>query len=483
MTEPSPLPWRHALVYGLGLSGRAAAQLLRARGVAVTAVDRRPASSLELDAAFAGDAGFRALTGAENPAEAEIDWREIDGVVVSPGVPPQKPLLEAARAAGVPVIGEVELAFRHAEGPVVGITGSNGKSTTTALTGAMLRALRGDGGVRVCGNIGDPFSGQLTSAPDAKDGAPEASDSAPLLHVVELSSFQLETVDRFHPVAGALLNLASDHLDRHPDFKTYRDAKMRLFARQGEGDLAVNNADDPRVREAAGALAGRVRLFSRTGPVEDGCFLDGDTVMEIAPGSPPLPLFAATDVPLPGPHNLENAMAAALLARALGAEPVHLRRGLHGFSGLPHRLQLVREIGGVVWFDDSKGTNPAATLGSLSGFEDGRVLIILGGIFKGGDLEGLCRLVARKARVAYLIGESAELFERALRPFPGMITTLERAGTLANAVEGASQTARPGETVLLSPACSSFDQFTDYSERGRVFQRLVHETAEASDGA
>ncbi|MEO1370697.1 MAG: cyanophycin synthetase, partial [Acidobacteriota bacterium] len=225
------------------------------------------------------------------------------------------------------------------------------------------------------------------------------------------------------------------------------------------------------------------RDFSRRRPVDDGCYLDGDRVVEAAPGQATRAIFSTADVPLPGPHNLENAMAAALIALALGASSSDIRRGLFGFTGLPHRSQKVGEIDGVEYFDDSKGTNLAATLGTLSGFEDGRVLIVLGGIFKGGELDELARLVARKARHAYLIGEAAERFAKALRAFPGMTADIDVCGTLERAVSKASNDARPGDVVLLSPACSSFDQFSDYAERGRAFQRLVHSLEGVTRGA
>ncbi|MEO1087374.1 MAG: UDP-N-acetylmuramoyl-L-alanine--D-glutamate ligase, partial [Acidobacteriota bacterium] len=362
-------------------------------------------------------------------------------------------------------------AYRCAGGRVAAITGSNGKSTTTSLAGAMLRQAGFD--ARVCGNIGQPFSAVV---PD-----PDDVSSAPV-YVVEASSFQLESVETFHAEAAALLNLVPDHLDRHADFDAYRAAKAKIFAHFSDGDVAVLNADDPAL-DVVAPTAGRRRYFSRRRPVEDGCYLDGDRVVEAIPGEAARTIFTTSDVPLPGPHNLENAMAAALLAHALGAAAADIRRGLHGFTGLPHRSQKVGEVDGVEYFDDSKGTNLAATLGSLSGFEDGRVLIVLGGIFKGGELDELARLVARKARHAYLIGESAGRFEKALRAFPGMTADVEVCGTLERAVAKASNDARPGDVVLLSPACSSFDQFSDYAERGRTFQRLVHSLEGVARGA
>lgn len=447
--------WRRVAVYGLGVSGREATAFLRRRGVDVVAFDARAIDPAEL-AELTADGGVELRLGAE-PGELPAD---VDGVVVSPGVPADRPLLAAARRRGVPVIAEVELAFPFLPGEVVAITGSNGKSTTTALAGAMLEAAGRP--AEICGNIGEALSSKVEGEPGRT-------------FVVELSSFQLEAIEFFHPRAAALLNLSADHLDRHPDLASYRAVKARIFRRQGPADLAVLNADDPLVKSVAVA-AGR-RFFSSRGEVEDGCHLAGEAVVEVEPGASPAELFRRADVSLPGPYNLENAMAAALLARACGASSTAISAGLRGFRGLPHRLERVRERGGVVWYDDSKGTNPGATLRSLEGFADGTVHIILGGHFKGGDLEELSAVAAAKARRAYLIGESATRFERALED----VIPLELAGSVERAVERAAAEARPGETVLLSPACASYDQFESFAQRGRLFQDLVRALDEVDE--
>jgi UDP-N-acetylmuramoylalanine--D-glutamate ligase len=439
--------WRHVLVYGMGLSGRAAARLLLSRGVTVLGVDEKPETALDLGDLL-DDPGFELMAGQKLAGLPEA----VDGVVVSPGVPLVRPLLEDARRRGVPVIAEVELAFPFLDGPVVAITGSNGKSTTTAMTGAMLRAA--GMAVEVCGNIGRPL-------------AEVVEGQAGRVFVVELSSFQIEGIATFRPRAAALLNLSEDHLDRYPSFAAYGEAKKRLFRDMGPGDVAIANADDPAtVGFETGA---RRRLFSRLGSVADGCRLDGDRVVEVSPGAASEELFAASDVPLPGVQNLENAMAAALLARAVGAAPEAIRQGLRGFRGLPHRLERVGEAAGVAWYDDSKGTNPGATAKAIEGFPDGSVHLILGGRNKGADLASLVPIVRRKARRAYLIGEAAEEFARAL----GAAVPHETAGTLDRAVAAAAAAARPGEAVVLSPACASFDQFRDFNHRGEVFQELV----------
>ncbi len=358
---------------------------------------------------------------------------------------------------------EVELAFRCLDGagPVVGITGSNGKSTTTALTGALLEAC--GYAVEVCGNIGRPLSDCVAGAPGR-------------CFVTELSSFQLETVDRFRPRAAALLNLSADHLDRHADLGLYAAAKRCLFARQTAADVAVLNADDPAVAEVA--LAARRRWFSRRGPVADGCYLDGDRVVEVAPGRRPAELFRRRDLPLDGEHNLENAMAAALLARAAGAPAERFRAGLAGFRGLPHRLEKVATIDGVAWYNDSKATNLSAAARSLEGFADGSVHLILGGRHKGADPRRIAAPVRRKAARLYLIGEAAELFRDALggeRPY-------EMSGDLATAMAAAGAAARPGQAVVLSPACSSFDQYENFERRGDEFRRLAQARLGGGDG-
>lgn len=443
----SDYEWNRVAVYGLGASGRAAIRLLVARRVEVLGVDDR-------DLVEEARREIGSLSGVEIQAGgiAEDLPAGIDGVVVSPGIPPDRPLLKAARRRGLPVIGEVELAFPFLDGPVVAITGSNGKSTTTALTGALLRACGYP--VEVCGNIGVPLA-------DRVDGPSGRT------FVVELSSFQLETVVTFRPHAAALLNLSPDHLDRYEGMDAYRDAKAAIFARQNPDDVAVLNADDPWLRDLE--VRARRRVFSRRGPVADGCFVAGDRVVEVSPGASEVELFHCDEVPLAGLHNLENAMAAALLARAIGAELDGLKRGLKTFRGLPHRMEWVAERSGVSFIDDSKGTNIGATTRSLEGFPDRSVHLILGGRNKGAALEDLAGIVGRKACAVYLIGESADEFDRVLRK----VVTVHRSGDMKTAVREATAAARPGEAVVLSPACASFDQYRDFNQRGDHFQQLV----------
>ncbi len=450
-------PWgngrfERVLVYGLGMSGRAATLMLLSRGVSVVAVDAKAGVDVsDLEAAASEKARFELLAGGE-PQELPSSAGGFDAVIVSPGVPLDKPLLEDARRRGIPVIAEVELAAPFLNGPIVGITGSNGKSTTTALTGAMLRAAGHK--VEVCGNIGEPLVGKI-------DGPPGR------VFVVELSSFQIDGIVTLKPRAAALLNLSEDHLDRYGSMAAYAASKKRLFMNQDGNGIAVLNADDPETLDVQ--TQARKRYFSRKARVEDGCYAHNGRVIEVTPGEPDVDLFRASDVPLAGVHNLENAMAAALLARAIGAEPEELRAGLAGFKGLPHRMERVGERAGVVWYDDSKGTNPGATAKSLEGFDAGTVHLILGGRNKGADLASLVPLIREKVRRAYLIGEAADEFEPVLQG----VVDFERSGTMDRAVASAAASAKAGESVVLSPACASFDQFKNFVHRGQVFQDLV----------
>ncbi|MGB5659018.1 MAG: UDP-N-acetylmuramoyl-L-alanine--D-glutamate ligase [Thermoanaerobaculia bacterium] len=439
--------WKCALVYGLGISGKAAARLLRSRAVEVVGMDRRAAEDLELGD-LASDPGVELHLG----EEPELLPAGVDALVISPGVPPGQPLLLAARQAGLPIVAEVELASWYLSGPIVGITGSNGKSTTTALTGELLRASGFD--VEVCGNIGLPLSACVEG-------------EAGRIFVTELSSFQLEGIDGLRPRAAGLLNLAADHLDWHGGEDAYFAAKKAIFRNQTADDSAVLNADDSRV--AAIETEAHRRAFSRTAPVQDGCYVEGDIVVEVAPGEAPRALFSCDDLALEGEHNLENAMAAALLSRAMGADGSAFPAALALFRGLPHRVEQVGDRLGVKWIDDSKATNFAATLRSLDAFPDRSVHLILGGRNKGGDAALLAEVAGRKVKRIYLVGEAAEDFRSALAG----IVPCEMAVHLPQAVDSAARRAVEGDVVLLSPACASFDQYRNFNERGDHFQQLV----------
>ena len=364
----------------------------------------------------------------------------------------------------------MELAYRllevSAAPTVVAITGSNGKSTTTALTGALLEAAGYP--VEVCGNIGTPLSARVEGPPGR-------------VFVVELSSFQLEAIDRFRPRAAALLNISPDHLDRYDGVAEYAAAKARIFGNQAGGDIAVVNGDDSEARrlgsDSEGASARvRRRFFSRLRQVEDGCYLDRDRVIEVGPDVR-RELFRLDDLALDGLHNVENAMAAALLASAVGADPHGFAPGLRGFGALPHRMRLVDVVEGVRYYNDSKATNPAASTQALAGFGEGSVHLILGGRAKGegADFAELATMAATRAAAVYLIGEAAEAIASVLPKS----AACHCCGSLERAVEAATAASASGQSVLLSPACASFDQFEDFADRGRQFERQVKALAAA----
>ncbi|MDW7968283.1 MAG: UDP-N-acetylmuramoyl-L-alanine--D-glutamate ligase [Thermoanaerobaculum sp.] len=439
MNTPS---WRRALVVGLGISGVDACRLLRAQGVAVRATDQASREAL----------AFRL---AEIPPSVEVRLGDVgpevldgvDVVVVSPGVPPQAPLLQEARGRGLEVIPEVELAFRFAgDTPIVGITGSNGKSTVTDLVGQILKTAGFQ--VAVGANLGPAASGiVLRGNWDVM--------------VWELSSFQLELITTLRPKIAVFLNLSPDHLDRHGSLEAYLAAKAKIFAHQGPEDHAVVNADDPWV--APLAVPSQRHTFSLRNPEADA-YYDGSHLMLQG-----RVLMARQALRLPGDHNVANALAAALACRLLGLERETLVAGLRQARSLPHRHELVAEIGGVRYVDDSKGTNVGAVVAGLLGYPDQRVHLILGGLGKGQDFRPLVPAVQQKVRRAYLIGQAAQELWEVLAP----VLPCELCGTLDEAVRRAAACASPGDVVLLSPACASFDQFRDYAHRGHEFARLV----------
>lgn len=443
-----PLPEGPFLVAGLARSGVAVARALRFRGMEVTGVDSSSPDGLEM------------LDLAGVPYFLETDGIEfLEGVrtlVKSPGIPQDAPVVVAARRQGIEVVGELEIGWRLVEGRFLAITGTNGKTTTTELAAHLFR----EAGlpVEVAGNVGSPLSGLV--------GEPAGPDRTV---VCECSSFQLEDTVEFAPECAVFLNLAPDHLDRYPDFDTYGEAKLAIFANQEGGDVAVLNAGDPWLagRSVPGG-AGRVMFLpAESDGVEVDVWLDGDRI--VADGETLLPV---SDLRLFGRHNVANAMAAAAAALSLGVSRASVVRGLSSFAGVPHRLEPVAEVDGVLWINDSKGTNVAATLTALEAF-DRPVRPILGGSAKGEEFEPLARAVADRCPAVYLIGEAAEEIGSAIRaigsPGTGVIDCVD----LEGAVERAASEARPGEVVLLSPACASFDQFRDYEERGDRFRALV----------
>jgi UDP-N-acetylmuramoylalanine--D-glutamate ligase len=440
---------KRVLVVGLARTGRAAVDCLHRRGARVTVTDSRPPWALQPD--------VRELLahriGLELGLHRAETFQRQDLIVISPGVLPDLPELEVARQRNIPIIPEVEAASWFLEAELVGVTGSNGKTTTTALLGRMLET----SGFRtfVGGNIGVP----LISAVDKV--------SRDTLVVAELSSFQLETIQNFRPHVAVLLNLTGNHLDRHPSFEAYVRAKAQIFRNQSAEDFAVLNADDPLVMNLAPAIAARKVYFSRKQNLPEGIFAsDGRILYRV--GNLERVLLRTQEVLLRGEFNLENVLAAAAAACVLGADFEALRRAVREFRAVEHRLECVREIRGVQFYNDSKATSVDAVVKALSAFERG-VHLILGGKDKAAPYAPLRPLLKERVRRAYLIGAAADRMARELKGAAELI----RAGELETAVRQAFEQAVPGDAILLSPACASFDQFQDFEHRGRVFKELV----------
>jgi len=374
--------------------------------------------------------------------------------VLSPGVPPDAPVVQFARQRGVPVIGEIELASRWLPGRVVAITGTKGKSTTTALTGRILEAAGYH--VTVGGNIGAPLSAQVSGS------------TADTVHVVEASSFQLEQIQTFHPWIAVMLNFSPDHLDRHPDVQAYGAAKARIFENQTPEDWAVVNADDPAVLDLARRGRARQRLFARHAPIEQGTTIENGWIVDRRPPHAAARLVPLDAIHLFGAHLVSDVMAAATVGVIAGGAPAALTAAVDSFGGLEHAMELVAEIGGVRFVNDSKATNVEAARRSIESFEAGLVPI-MGGRFKGGDLHLLRAPLAARARAVVAIGEARPLFRQALE---GAVEVRE-AASLDEAIPLAFALAKPAGVVLLAPACASFDQFRDYAERGRTFKEGV----------
>jgi UDP-N-acetylmuramoylalanine--D-glutamate ligase len=449
------------VVVGLARSGVAAARFLARRGTAVVAADRKAEAELSASALRLRDEGVRLEAGPHR----EETFTGAAMVVVSPGVPWELPALQAARAAGVPVIAEIELAFRHLQGRVAAVTGTKGKSTTTAALGAMLSEAGLDG--RVGGNIGSPLIGLV-------EGSTPATTFA-----VEVSSFQLEGTVRFHAHVAVWLNLSADHLDRHASLDAYVAAKARVFANQERGDWAVVNADDPVVLEQARRARSRKLLFRVTGaPLQsgDGAFFEGDLARLRLDGHVET-LFRRDEVTLPGAHLAGDLVVASATARLLGAPVDAIARAVRAFRGVEHVLEHVATINGVDYYNDSKATNVEAARRSLEAF-DRPVLVVIGGKYKGGDFADLAPALGDHGRRVLAIGEARE---RVIAALSGTVP-VDSCTSLGDAVARAHAAARPGDVVLLAPACSSFDMFADYAERGRAFKAEVLRLAEGGRG-
>lgn len=451
------LAGKRVLVVGAGKSGQAAARVLASLGAAVTLTDRQPASALNLDGL---PPVVQVVAGGYPPVSAGL----YDLVVTSPGVPLGEAPLQAARAAGIPIWSEIELAYRLTDRPLIAITGTNGKTTTTALVGQMFR----DAGraVAVAGNIGVPLVTEVVRAPQ---GA---------VLVVEVSSFQLETVETFAPQVAVILNLAPDHLDRHGDLAGYAAAKARIFARQGAADWTVLNFDDPLVRSMAADVPGRVFYFSTRYLLGEGVFLDEGTVT-VAHQGKRVRLLPVSAFSLRGRHNWENCLAAVAAAWTFGLPAESLAHTLATFRAVPHRLEPVTTENGVLYVNDSKGTNPEATMRALEAFEE-PIVLIAGGRAKGASFLPLAEKMRGRVKHLILLGEAAPLLEEAARAVG--LAQISRVSSLAAAVARAREVARPGDVVLLSPACASWDMFANYEERGEVFKELVLRRQDVKEG-
>jgi UDP-N-acetylmuramoylalanine--D-glutamate ligase len=443
---------KKVLVVGLGKSGLAAALFLRHRGARVTVSDTRSAEQLGKEIPTLLEEGIMVETG----GHGLLTFRRQDLIVVSPGVPLDTPVLTQVRGFGLPVIGELELAAHFIQGRMLAITGSNGKTTTTTLVGEILKAAGLD--TLVGGNIGVPVVSLI------EDSKPESWS------VLEVSSFQLESTVEFRPAIAAILNITPDHLDRHGSFENYARAKERIFIEQRPEDAVVLNADNDRAAQAAKRAPGRVFLFSMEHTVEQGAWVEeGWLVYRESKNAPAEKIVPLSGISLKGEHNVENVLAAVCCARLAGVPAEVIRTAVEKFKAVEHRLEFVAQINGIDYYNDSKATNVDATAKAIAAFPGG-IHLILGGKDKNSDYTQLSALLRERVRAVYTIGAAAQKIESHLR---GVIA-LHSCETLERALAASTAAARPGEIVLLAPACSSFDQFTSYEHRGRVFKQLVN---------
>src|SRR2546427_6430857 len=445
---------KRVLVVGLGKSGVASALFLKLRGARVTVSDTKTEDELRAEIPVLLDHGITVETG----EHGERTFHGQDLIVVSPGVSVDALPIVQARTSGEPIIGEIELAARFLPGRIVAITGSNGKTTTTTLTGEILTA----GGLPtlVGGNIGTPAISLVERAkPDH-------------IIVLEVSSFQLETIQTFRPKMAVILNITPDHLDRHRTFAAYAGAKARIFENQQADDFAVLNADDPNCVALAEGIRAHICWFSRKKEVQQGASVqDGRIGFRDAGGKREIMLVS--EIPLKGAHNLENVLAAICAGALMGVKPEHIRRAVQQFKAVEHRLEYVATIRGVDYYNDSKATNVDATIKALESFP-ANIHLILGGKDKGSDYTVLNDLLRERVKRVYTIGAAAEKIESHIKGAAEIVP----AETLDDAVRRAAAVAQAGDVVLLAPACASFDQFDNYEHRGRVFKEVVHTLAE-----
>jgi UDP-N-acetylmuramoylalanine--D-glutamate ligase len=441
---------KRVLVVGLGKSGLAAARFLKSKGARVTVSDARPATLIAelpvlLDEGISVEAGSHGL----------LTFRRQDLIVVSPGVPANVPELKQVRAMGMRIIGEMELGAAFLEGEIVAITGSNGKTTTTTLVGEILKASGRP--LLVGGNIGTPVTEMV------------ASTTPDTWSVLEVSSFQLETIETFKPRIALVLNITPDHLDRHGSFEAYAAVKARITEFQTAEDFLVLNAEDVNAQLVAAKTKAQIYWFSARRQIKQGAFVHGDGIYFLAKeGGKPEPVMPVAEIPLAGAHNVENVLSAVCAARLAGVDAETIRAAVKAFKAVEHRLEFVRELGGVRYFNDSKATNVDATVKAVESFGGG-IHLILGGKDKDSDYAVMGPLLRERVKTVITIGSAAEKIERELAG----VVKIEAAETMQRAVTLAHEQASAGDTVLLAPACASFDQFENYEHRGRVFKELV----------
>jgi UDP-N-acetylmuramoylalanine--D-glutamate ligase len=444
---------KRVLVVGLGKSGISAALFLRGQGARVTVSDSRSALALAKEIPALLEAGIMVESG----GHGLLTFRRQDLIVVSPGVPMDTPEVKQVVGFGLPVIGELELASRYLNGQVVAITGSNGKTTTTTLVGQILS----DAGLPtlVGGNIGLPVIDLVEKS------------SAVTTSVLEVSSFQLETIEEFHPKIAVVLNITPDHLDRHGSFEAYAAAKTRITENQGPDDFLVLNGEDKATQMVALKTKAQIFWFSGRRPIKQGAFVHGESIVFLpCEGGKAEPVMPVVEIPLKGAHNVENVLAAVCVARLAGVSAEKIRATVGAFKAVEHRLELVKSLRGIEFYNDSKATNVDAAMKAVASFKGG-IHLILGGKDKNSDYGLMAELLKERVKAVYTIGSAAEKIERQLAGVVKMVS----AGTMQVAVADAAVAAVPGDVVLLAPACSSFDQFDNYEHRGQIFRQLVSE--------
>ena len=451
---------KRVLVVGLGKSGVASALFLKKRGAKVAVSDTKSGDELRNEIPALLDHGIVVETG----GHGERTFRGQDLIVVSPGVPVDTPPLVQARSLGEQVIGEIELAAQFLPGPIVAITGSNGKTTTTTLTGEIMAAAGFP--ALVGGNIGTPA---ISLAERARKDT---------VIVLEVSSFQLETIQTFRPKVSVILNITPDHLDRHRTFEAYADAKARIFENQHAGDFTVLNADDATCVSLAPRTKAQVSWFSRQDEVQEGAWVHEGTIL-FRDKSGQREVMQVSEIPLKGAHNLENVLAAVCAAALMGCAPEKIRQAVVDFKAVEHRLEFVAKINGVDYYNDSKATNVDATIKALESFP-ANIHLILGGKDKGSDYTVLNDLLRQRVKRVYTIGAAAAKIESQIVSSKNGGPEVVHAETLDNAIRNAHAVAQPGDVVLLAPACASFDQFKNYEQRGKVFKDVVNELAAKS---